>query len=126
MKCKIVAIDDFSKDAKRLGKKYVSLKGELKELESQLLENPRMGVLIRENTYKIRLAVKSKGKGKSGGMRIITYVVEVQIEVEENEKGQDFTVILVAIYDKSEMENVSDKQLRELIDDIESELNEEE
>ena len=59
-------------------------------------------------------------------MRIITYVVEVQIEVEENEKGQDFTVILVAIYDKSEMENVSDKQLRELIDDIESELNEEE
>ena len=65
MKCKIVAIDDFSKDAKRLGKKYVSLKGELKELESQLLENPRMGVLIRENTYKIRLAVKSKGKVKA-------------------------------------------------------------
>lgn len=126
MKCRIVAIDDFNKDAKRLGKKYVSLKGELTELENQLLENPRMGVLIRENTYKIRLAVKSKGKGKSGGMRIITYVVEVEIEVEENEKEQDFTVILVAIYDKSEMENLPDKQLRELIDDIELELNDEE
>jgi len=126
MKCRIVAIDDFNKDAKRLGKKYVSLKGELKELENQLLENPRMGVLIRENIYKIRLAVKSKGKGKSGGMRIITYVVEVEIEVEENEKEQDFTVILVAIYDKSEMENLPDKQLRDLIDDIELELDEEE
>ncbi|MFN0204475.1 MAG: hypothetical protein ACKVTZ_23350 [Bacteroidia bacterium] len=126
MKCRIVAIDDFNKDAKRLGKKYVSLKGELKELENQLLENPRMGVLIRENTYKIRLAVKSKGKGKSGGMRIITYIVEVEIEVEENEKEQDFTIILVAIYDKSEMENLPDKQLRELIDDIESELDEDE
>mgnify|MGYP000591910148 CR=1 FL=1 len=125
MKCRIVAIDDFSRDAKRLAKKYVSLKGELKELETQLLENPRMGIMIRENTYKIRLAVKSKGKGKSGGMRIISYVVEVEIEVEEDEKGQDFTVILVAIYDKSEMENLPDKQLRALIEDIEAELNEE-
>lgn len=71
MKCRIVAIDDFNRDAKRLGKKYVSLKEELKALENQLLENPRMGVMIRENTYKIRLAVKSKGRGKSGGMRIL-------------------------------------------------------
>ena len=126
MKCRVVAIDDFNKDAKKLGKKYVSLKGELKELENQLLENPRMGVLIRENTYKIRLAVKSKGKGKSGGMRIITYVVEVEIKVEENKPEKDFTVILVAIYDKSEMENLPDKQLRDLIDDIETELNDEE
>ena len=125
MKCRIVAIDDFNRDAKRLAKKYASLKGELKELETQLLENPRMGIMIRENTYKIRLAVKSKGKGKSGGMRIISYVVEVEIEVEEDEKGQDFTVILVAIYDKSEMENLPDKQLRALIEDIEAELNEE-
>ena len=123
MKCRIVAIDDFNRDAKRLGKKYVSLKSELKELENQLLENPRTGMFIKENTYKIRLGVKSKGKGKSGGMRIITYVVEV--EIEENEKEQDFTVILVAIYDKSEMENLPDKQLRNLIDDIETELNDE-
>lgn len=64
MNCRIVAIDDFNRDVKRLSKKYASLKGELKELENQLLENPRKGVLIRENTYKIRLAVKVKGKAK--------------------------------------------------------------
>lgn len=126
MKCRVVAIDDFNRDAKRLGKKYVSLKGDLKELETQLCKNPRMGIMIRENTYKIRLAVKSKGKGKSSGMRIITYVVEIEIAVEADDKDQDFTVILVAIYDKSEIENLPDKQLRELIEDIEAELNEEE
>jgi mRNA-degrading endonuclease RelE of RelBE toxin-antitoxin system len=125
MNCKIIAIDDFYRDAKRLSKKYASLKGELKDLETQLLENPRMGILIRENTYKIRLAVKSKGRGKSGGMRIITHVVEVEVEVSEIETEQDFTVILVSIYDKSEIENLSDTYLKSLIDDIESELEDE-
>jgi 2',3'-cyclic-nucleotide 2'-phosphodiesterase (5'-nucleotidase family) len=59
-------------------------------------------------------------------MRIITYVVEVEIEIEESEKEQDFTVILVAIYDKSEMESLPDKELKELIDEIELELEEDE
>jgi mRNA-degrading endonuclease RelE of RelBE toxin-antitoxin system len=125
MNCKIIAIDDFSRAAKRLSKKYASLKGELKELEVQLLANPRMGILIRENTYKIRLAVKSKGRGKSGGMRIITHIVEVEIEISETETEQDFTVILVAIYDKSEMEAISDAYLKGVIDDIEAELDDE-
>jgi predicted GNAT family N-acyltransferase len=84
-----------------------------------------MGILIRENTYKIRLAVKSKGRGKNGGMRIITHVVEVEVEVSEIETEQDFTVILVSIYDKSEIENLSDAYLKSLIDDIESELEDE-
>lgn len=59
-------------------------------------------------------------------MRIITHVVEVEIEVEEDDKEQDFTVILVAIYDKSEMGNLSNKELRRLIDSIEAELDEDE
>jgi mRNA-degrading endonuclease RelE of RelBE toxin-antitoxin system len=126
MNCRIVAIAAFSRDAKRLSKKYASLKTELQTLQNELLQNPRAGTLIRENTYKIRLAVKSKGKGKSGGLRIITHVVEVEIEVAENEKEQNITVVLVAIYDKSEMDTLPDKQLRELIDDIENELDEDE
>jgi mRNA-degrading endonuclease RelE of RelBE toxin-antitoxin system len=125
MNCKVIAIDDFFRDAKRLSKKYASLKTELKDLEAQLLENPRFGILIRPNTYKIRLAVKSKGRGKSGGMRIITHVIEVEVEVSEDEKTQDFTVILVAIYDKSEIENLSDAYLKAVIDDIETELEDE-
>jgi mRNA-degrading endonuclease RelE of RelBE toxin-antitoxin system len=125
MNCKIIAIDDFNRDAKRLAKKYASLKGELKELEAQLLANPRMGILIRENTYKIRFAVKSKGRGKSGGLRIITHLIELEIEISESEIEQDITVILVAIYDKSEIENIDDAYLRSVIEDIEAELEDE-
>lgn len=126
MSYRIIAVPSFSRDAKRLSKKYVSLKGELQTLQSELLQNPRLGTLIRENTYKIRLAVKSKGKGKSGGLRIITHVFEIEIEVAENEKEQRTTIVLVSIYDKSEMENLPDKELRELIDGIEDELSGEE
>ncbi len=81
MNYKIIAIDNFKREAKPLIKKYPSLKGELEQLQTQLLENPRMGVMITESFYKIRLAVKSKGRGKSGGMRVITYVWEVSVEV---------------------------------------------
>lgn len=125
MNCKIIAIDDFKRDAKKLLKKYISLKEELVQLQAQLLENPRMGTLIHEKTYKIRLAVKSKGKGKSGGMRVITYVVEVEFQIGENIMEQDITIFLLAIYDKSETENISDKDLQNLIKEINTELNNE-
>ncbi len=122
MNCKIIVIDDFKRDAKKLLKKYVSLKDELVALQKQLLENPRMGILIHENIYKIRLAVKSKGKGKSGGMRVITYVIEVEIQIEEI-REQDITIFLLTIYDKSEMENITDNDLLNLINEINTELN---
>jgi mRNA-degrading endonuclease RelE of RelBE toxin-antitoxin system len=92
MNCKIIAIEEFKRDAKKLLKKYVSLKNELAQLQTDLEANPRMGTLIQENTYKIRLAVKSKGKGKSGGMRIITHVVELEILVTENIIEHEITV----------------------------------
>jgi hypothetical protein len=72
------------------------------------------------------LAVKSKGKGKSGGMRVITHVVEVMLQINENTIEQDFTVFLLTIYDKSEMENITDTNLQYLINQVNSELNSEE
>lgn len=126
MSCKIVVIDGFKRDAKRLLKKYTSLKSDLESLQAQLLQTPRMGTLIHENTYKIRLAVKSKGRGKSGGMRVITHVFEVEIQVEEDLTAQDFTVFLMTIYDKSEMENISDRDLQNLLREVQDELDEEE
>jgi len=110
MNCKIVALDNFRRDAKRLVKKFPSLKDELFGLEQLLLLHPRAGVEITESTYKIRLAVKSKGKGKSGGMRVITHVVEIELQVETQEA--EVTVFLLSIYDKSEEVNISDKELQ--------------
>lgn len=92
---------------KRLTKKYASLKNELLALVQQLKENPKLGISISENCFKIRLAIASKNKGKSGGARIITHFVVTET-----------TVYLLSIYDKSEKENLTDKELKELLQDI--------
>ena len=73
-----------------------------------LKENPRQGTLIGENIYKIRLAITSKGRGKSGGARIITYVID-----------EDEIVHLLDIYDKSEKDNISDNRIKTIIEEIE-------
>ncbi len=109
----VIITDRFKRDAKKLLKKYQSLKTELADLAAKLIENPYEGIKITERTYKIRLAVKSKGKGKSGGMRVITYVYEISAE---NDKVE---VYLLSIYDKSNYSNISDGTLRGLISEIE-------
>ncbi len=77
-------------------------------LGEELQENPTLGTPLGQDCYKIRLAIKSKGKGKSGGARIITYLVT------DNEE-----VILLTIYDKQGKDNISEKELKELLDDLE-------
>ncbi len=62
----------FKRSAKHLLKKYRSLLDELEQLRNELLENPYLGTHLGDNIYKIRLASASKGKGKSGGFRVIT------------------------------------------------------
>ena len=75
MSYKVKSIAVFEKQAKRLIKKYISLKKELLELVQELKENPERGTAIGKNCFKIRIAIASKGKGKSGGARIITNFV---------------------------------------------------
>ena len=114
MNIKVVATHNFEREAKPLLKKYNSLKKELQTFQKSLLENHLLGQKIKEDIYKVRLAVKSKGKGKSGGMRIITY----NIQREENE----VRIYLLSIYDKSDLSNISDKFLTTLTKDINKEL----
>jgi mRNA-degrading endonuclease RelE of RelBE toxin-antitoxin system len=104
MSYKIITIPSFDKELKVLSKKYRSIKTDLASLGEELLENPKMGNEILHNCFKIRMAIASKGKGKSGGARVITFVYI-----------QDETVYLLSIYDKSDQEDISDKQLRDLI-----------
>ena len=104
MSYSVVTIQPFDRQLKRLAKKYHSLKADLAELGKQLTENHAMGKPIGQDCYKIRLAITSKGKGKSSGARIITHVY-----VAEN------TIYMLAIYDKSEQDNISDKELNDLL-----------
>lgn len=118
MKAEVIVTPNFSRSAKKLIKKYHSLKSELQQLAAELEHTPRKGTKIGDDTYKIRLAVKSKGKGKSGGMRIITYVeVEVITDQEENT-----TVYLLSIYDKSDYENIPNKLLKTLVAELQSKV----
>jgi mRNA-degrading endonuclease RelE of RelBE toxin-antitoxin system len=104
MSYNIFTIPVFDKQLKRLSKKFPSLKMEYEELLDTLEINPKQGKSLGRNCYKIRLAIASKGKGKSGGARVILHIVI-----------SDKTVYLLTIYDKSEKENISEKELNELL-----------
>ncbi len=104
MNYKVEAIPNFKKEAKRLIKKFRSLKLELAELAQILESEPHAGTPLGYHCYKIRLSIESKQKGKSGGARLITYVY-----VEKT------TVYLLTLYDKSEHEDIPDKELKALI-----------
>jgi hypothetical protein len=103
MSYSILSIPLFDKQAKRFAKKHPSLKKDLADLILHLELKPDEGTPLGNNFYKIRWAVSSKGKGKSGGVRIITYVKILQN-----------TVYLSSIYDKSERENITDKELDDI------------
>ncbi|MBU0765161.1 MAG: type II toxin-antitoxin system RelE/ParE family toxin [Bacteroidetes bacterium] len=107
MSFNVKTISVFERQAKRLMKKYPSLKKEIRSLIKELKEEPAKGTSIGYDCYKIRLAIASKGKGKSGGARVITHVI-----------FKDNTVFLLSIYDKSELENLTDKEILELIKQI--------
>lgn len=117
MNCKLIPVDNFRREAKRLTKKYSSLKDELSLLGKDLLSDPRKGTALGSDIFKIRIAVKSKGKGKSGGVRVITRIVEVQLKVAESSKRTD--IYLLSIYDKSEFATISDKTIKEIVSSIE-------
>ena len=112
----------FQKQAKPLLKKFASLSDELKRLADNLSENPYLGKEIMPSVYKIRLAIKSKGKGKRGGARVISFHQKEAHVIGIFEKNKDeHTVILISIYDKSVTENITDNEIRRLIQNIDFE-----
>jgi hypothetical protein len=105
MSYSVIPTPDFKKLFKKLAKKYPSLKTDLQELIDILQEKPDAGTSLGHGIYKIRMAITSKGKGKSGGARIITFMV-----------ADDQEVYLVHIYDKSQLENLTKKEIFDLLD----------
>jgi len=105
MNYKVISIAPFEKQFKRLAKKVPSLKNELLALVNELKTEPNKGTALGSDCYKIRLAIASKGKGKSGGARVITYFAIT-----------DHSIFLLSIYDKSEQADVADNELLRLLD----------
>ncbi len=111
MNYKIIPQKHFLKEIKRLAKKYRSLKQDLQALQDELERNPLAGVELGGGVRKLRMAIGSKNRGKSHGARVITYTYII------NEA--EGIVNLIFIYDKEERENISRKEIEELINNME-------
>lgn len=107
MSYNFIATHKFKRELTKLAKKHPSIKNDLVALLDSLEENPKQGISLGNNCYKIRLAIKSKGKGKSGGARVITNIVV-----------SETTVYLLYIYDKTDRESLTNKELQELLKDV--------
>lgn len=110
MKNSVIATPYFVTRFKRFRKKFPSLSQEISELESALIANPTLGTNLGANLYKIRLASKSKGSGKSGGFRIVTFLLK------KSENG--YEIFLLTIYDKSQESTISKDALLLLVKDL--------
>ena len=113
MKVTFDYLDEFERGAKALRKKYPSFESDYDAFLDELEKNPFSGESLGKHTYKSRMAIASKGMGKSGGARVITYNLQKQSE-------DEILITLMTIYDKSEIENVSDAYIRSLVQEIES------
>lgn len=116
MSCNITisVSDDFAKEAKRLAKKYPSFKQDYKDFLLSIKNNPLQGDEITKNIRKIRMAIKAKGKGKSGGARVITFNILTDIE-----NGQ---VVFLLLYDKEDASTVKVNVVKQLVRDMEFEI----
>ena len=103
----LIKVEYANKEAKRLAKKYHSFKQDYKEFLDSIKENPLQGDEITKNIRKIRIAIKSKGKCKSGGARVITFNVLTNVE-----NGQ---VVFLLLYDKEDASTVKVNVVKQLV-----------
>jgi mRNA-degrading endonuclease RelE of RelBE toxin-antitoxin system len=103
MSYEIIPTPQFKKSVKALYKKYKLIKRDLITLEKELRLNPKAGIELGNNCYKIRLPNFSIPTGKSGGFRVIYYLYFKQ------------SIYLLEIYSKSDLENISDSKILEIL-----------
>lgn len=104
MSCSIEVTAHFSKEAKRLAKKFPSLRQELALFFDEVAANPTLGTALGMDVFKVRLRISSKGKGKRGGARIITYF-----------KRQAEVVVLLTIYNKGEQSSITMAEIQKIL-----------
>ena len=104
MNLKITKLEAFTKEAKRLYKKYKKLPDDLKILVKELNDNPKAGIDLGANCYKIRLANSSIPTGKSSGFRVLYYYYDGELDI-----------YLLTIFSKRDMGNISDEKIMELL-----------
>ncbi|WP_439696059.1 hypothetical protein ACFGVS_25420 [Mucilaginibacter sp. AW1-7] len=110
MNYEIRVIPNFAREAKQLSKKHKSLRADLENLKVQLLQNPKMGTPLGNSCYKVRMAISTKNKGKSGGARVITHIISV-----DQSEGK---IYLLSIYDKADRDSISVSEINNFLKEI--------
>lgn len=110
MNFEVIPTSGFAKSLKSLAKRYRSLKQDIEEFSKSLQKNPFQGVELTPGIRKIRMSITSKGRGKSGGARVITYTIIVS--------EQSGRVYLMDIYDKSDYSTVDVSVIQAAISEL--------
>jgi mRNA-degrading endonuclease RelE of RelBE toxin-antitoxin system len=110
MSFKVIPTPTFAKSLKVLAKRHKSMKKDIENFVASLEKDPMQGVELTPGIRKIRLAIKSKGGGKSGGARVITCNVFATEE--------DCKIYLLEIYDKSDYSTVKVEVLKDMVKDL--------
>lgn len=110
MNFEVIPTPDFERSFKALSKRHRSLKADFLDFSKELKQNPFQGDELSPGIRKIRMAISSKGRGKSGGARVITYTV-----IALKEAGD---VYLLDIYDKNDFSTVNVQTLQKIIKDL--------
>ena len=101
---------DFDISFKRLFKRYRSLPADYKDFIDSLQENPLQGVELCPGIRKIRMAIASKGRGKSGSARVIA----ANAIIAEHE-GR---IALLTIYDKEDASTVKLNVIKQMAKEL--------
>lgn len=109
MNYKVIPTPSFKKEAKALAKRYKSMKTDLDGFRRKSIEeNPFQGTELSPGIRKVRMTIESKGKGKSGGARVIIFVTD-------ETTGR---IWLLEIYDKSDYSTVKVEVIKKMIKDL--------
>ena len=105
MNLTIITTPQFNKSVKKLFKRYKLISKDLAILEKELEDNIHSGISIGNGCFKIRVKNSSIPIGKSGGFRVIYFL------------RREEKIYLLEIYSKSDLENIEDKKLIEILSD---------
>ena len=110
MKVTFDYLDEFARGAKALRKKYPSFESDYEKFLEELEKNPISGESLGLHTYKYRMAIASKGRGHSGGARVITLTYTVSERAGE--------IILLLIYDKADVSSVKVNVVKKIVKEL--------